>query len=769
MALFPISPSIGDSVDIGGSAFEWDGIKWLKVSSSIAGGGSSSIAAGDTPPQGPQLGDVWFNTTNLELYIYYSDGDSSQWVQATSDSVIIDELSQDILPSQDREYNVGSADLKWATGYFNQIFVGEREISGSTTSAAAGVINTSAELPNDAPIGQLYVITQEQAVKVWLGSSWVNLIDGAVPVIDTIVTQTGELFDGESDTIFIINGSNFVSNAAGNPVVKVITQDGSTLTANYNQYISTEQIRFSFFRTFTVDEGPLTVVVENPNGLSATKVSAIQTGNKRQWVGPTKVFSVLTESPVNVSIRSNSFISDDNAIADFTFNVYEDITYTTIKTDRVVAPGLTLSEVGIVSGTAPTITTDATYNMFIGIVDGLENETKVNLTFDVISSQALPTAQDSFLPSLRPSTQSFLGNTLTDWTVIEAPYQNSTMLSTMNQLIPQGYTSGGRLEVPTQRNGETSFFENKVVRFMSLDANNQVAIISFEDLSSDASYDLNAGYIGGITLPASTFNNTKSVCMWGYNSEQGWVPLWLFPSDGQESLSSDVTMTDGGEVEHAGWRNSGNRGINIRRLVTTSTPSQNLTRRTVSNPPSSNTGIVGYGSTNGFRRLESPSDINKSYFTSAKLTVYAAAGNLAASNEYIYIYTYGSTGSGNGDSYSVRTGLNSGNMLPVNYVYNINDLQEPAGLTFKSFYMNYSASSGITYSPTQILSSSVSSKNNLVNQYHWGFWYYVDWFYTVPGSTSTSYVTGYVTSYGIGKQAAFDTMPLEYIGFSTYS
>ena len=41
----------------------------------------SSIDVSDTAPSSPSSGDLWFNSSNLRPYIYYADGDSSQWIE----------------------------------------------------------------------------------------------------------------------------------------------------------------------------------------------------------------------------------------------------------------------------------------------------------------------------------------------------------------------------------------------------------------------------------------------------------------------------------------------------------------------------------------------------------------------------------------------------------------------------------------------------------------------------------------------------------------
>lgn len=45
------------------------------------GGGGASITMSDSQPSSPSNGDLWFNTTALRLYVYYTDGTSNQWIQ----------------------------------------------------------------------------------------------------------------------------------------------------------------------------------------------------------------------------------------------------------------------------------------------------------------------------------------------------------------------------------------------------------------------------------------------------------------------------------------------------------------------------------------------------------------------------------------------------------------------------------------------------------------------------------------------------------------
>lgn len=46
-------------------------------------GGGATVSTSDTPPGSPVDGDMWWNSAVGKLYVYYDDGSSSQWVEAS--------------------------------------------------------------------------------------------------------------------------------------------------------------------------------------------------------------------------------------------------------------------------------------------------------------------------------------------------------------------------------------------------------------------------------------------------------------------------------------------------------------------------------------------------------------------------------------------------------------------------------------------------------------------------------------------------------------
>lgn len=46
--------------------------------------GAVTVSVSDTAPGSPTASQLWWNSANGNLYIYYNDGTSSQWVQVNS-------------------------------------------------------------------------------------------------------------------------------------------------------------------------------------------------------------------------------------------------------------------------------------------------------------------------------------------------------------------------------------------------------------------------------------------------------------------------------------------------------------------------------------------------------------------------------------------------------------------------------------------------------------------------------------------------------------
>jgi hypothetical protein len=77
------------------------------------GGASASLTVGDTPPAVATNGSLWLNSNNLNTYVYYTDGDSSQWVSAGS--IVSGSGSIPVQTNNSGKYlTTNGSDLSWS-------------------------------------------------------------------------------------------------------------------------------------------------------------------------------------------------------------------------------------------------------------------------------------------------------------------------------------------------------------------------------------------------------------------------------------------------------------------------------------------------------------------------------------------------------------------------------------------------------------------------------------------------------------------------------
>jgi hypothetical protein len=119
----------------------------------------------DTAPTSPSDGDMWYNSLDLNLYVYYNDGSSSQWVQSA--------------PQQ--------AGADGATG-----------AAGSPTSYA----NLAAFPSSGNTAGDFGFATDTKAIYVWDGTEWDRIYSGPQEMVEwsTAANSSYNLIIGDSST-----------------------------------------------------------------------------------------------------------------------------------------------------------------------------------------------------------------------------------------------------------------------------------------------------------------------------------------------------------------------------------------------------------------------------------------------------------------------------------------------------------------------------------------------------------------------------------------
>jgi hypothetical protein len=72
---FPSNPTNNQLFTANANSWRWTGDYWKSQT------GAASVYIADTAPTAPPVGTLWFNSTNGKTFVYYSDADSTQWIE----------------------------------------------------------------------------------------------------------------------------------------------------------------------------------------------------------------------------------------------------------------------------------------------------------------------------------------------------------------------------------------------------------------------------------------------------------------------------------------------------------------------------------------------------------------------------------------------------------------------------------------------------------------------------------------------------------------
>ena len=129
-----VNTHLNQNTATSGQILTWNGSDYDWVDA------SSSISVSDTAPSSPSNGDLWFDSSNANTYIYYNDTDSNQWIQINGTGQVA---------------NVGG---------------------GSAVTAYA---NAAAFPSSGNTVGDFAFATDTKAVHIWNGTEWERVQHGS--------------------------------------------------------------------------------------------------------------------------------------------------------------------------------------------------------------------------------------------------------------------------------------------------------------------------------------------------------------------------------------------------------------------------------------------------------------------------------------------------------------------------------------------------------------------------------------------------------------
>lgn len=146
------------------TAFDVANAAFLQANS---GAGSSRVNVGNTAPPTPNVGNLWWDTTDGTLYIYYDDGDSLQWVEASPGGAVnLTSLAANVAPYFSYGANTANAAYVVANAAFDKANTAVQNGAGVIIVGDSAILsqNTITSTTNDQIIDTFSISAYRSAL-----------------------------------------------------------------------------------------------------------------------------------------------------------------------------------------------------------------------------------------------------------------------------------------------------------------------------------------------------------------------------------------------------------------------------------------------------------------------------------------------------------------------------------------------------------------------------------------------------------------------------
>ncbi|NCX96770.1 MAG: hypothetical protein EBX41_10300, partial [Chitinophagia bacterium] len=235
----------------------------------------------------------------------------------------------------------------------------------NTTGYFGLPVGNTAQRPGTPTVGMMRYNSTTGYGELYTAAGWA-VIGQSPPSISTVTPAT---YNGEAGTVFTVNGYNFTADAS----VQFIDNAGIAYTAATVTFIDTTQIIVTTPQDFTVAQEPLDVKIMQSSG-QFTKLDCIDCGGLPTWNTPSGQIGSNISPQGNISLTVSA--SDPDAGAT--------ITYTLVSGSFPANISLN-SSTGVISGTAPIISSDTVYNFTLRATDNAGNSSDRNFFVRVLA------------------------------------------------------------------------------------------------------------------------------------------------------------------------------------------------------------------------------------------------------------------------------------------------------------------------------------------------------------------------------------------------
>ena len=197
----------------------WNGSDYDWVAQS-GGGGGASVTTSDAAPSSPSAGDLWYNTNAGGLFVYYQDANSSQWVEVVGKTGATGPAGGATVSVSDAAPSSPTAGQLWWNSSVNKLYIYYTDANSSqwvqaTTPGAAGADGGSitryanvAGFPGSPTAADLAYANDTNTLYLYNGTSWEVVASGndESPVITTEPPTTEQLLnsDGTTSTVTMV-------------------------------------------------------------------------------------------------------------------------------------------------------------------------------------------------------------------------------------------------------------------------------------------------------------------------------------------------------------------------------------------------------------------------------------------------------------------------------------------------------------------------------------------------------------------------------------